>query len=111
MDPSALHSYGWEIQEKENDDDPRTKPDHSQPPPTLEECQTFKPAIQRIIKFYVEGVEKQAYHVEQIKKEKQYFLEAENRIKAQLEDLKKYPESHPRRKCYFFYYIYIFFFF
>lgn len=97
MDASHAHSQGWEMMS-----DPKIMkmclPSYTQTPPTANECKTLQAAISRIERFYTEGEDKQQQYIEMSKSEQQLYQENMMRITAQLKALRKYPESHTRRK-------------
>jgi len=97
LDPSAAHSFGWNVQD-DNVKKELIQPNLNAPPPTLEECKVFRATLARVQRFYSEGEDKQGYQMTEIKKEREHFQTQEQRINIQLDDLKKFPESHTRRK-------------
>jgi hypothetical protein len=95
LDVSAQHSVGWQfsaVQKK------LILPNLDAPPPTAEECEGFRKSLQRVERFYSEGEDKQGLQMKELQRERGLFLDEQKKIKAQLEDLQKYPQDHSRRK-------------
>jgi len=94
MDVSAEHSFGWQFQQSKKK---LIVPSLVEPPPTLEECKSFGQTISRIARFYSEGEDKQGFYLQEINRERQELGKHQERIRRQLEDLKKFSPQHPRR--------------
>jgi len=99
MDPSALHSMGWDLQDAKISKK-LIIPNLNAEPPTKEECKTFRGALDRVEKFYREGEIKQSEKMEKIKEEKDMLVKNNTRIQEQLQALKIFPHDHTRRKAF-----------
>lgn len=97
MDPSNVHSQGWELIDQNKIPKKLIIPNFDAPPPTVEECKKFIPNIERVEKFYADGEIRQQYYVKAVDDEKKKFLDQKKRIEEQLSSLNRFPVDLTRR--------------